>query len=280
MLRNLFRPDRVIFTRNEALAQSECSPGRHSRDSSTKAGQMRALPFGLFAAAMATVGFTAATEASPRAVLELFTSQGCSSCPPADELFTELARDPDLITLTLPVDYWDRLGWKDTLARHAFTERQEAYADARGDDDLFTPQAIINGRESAEGAERSEIERAADATAAGLKVPLTVALKGDKVVLSVGTSADKPKSPAVILLLPYFASRQVAIGRGENARRKVTYTNVVRDIRIVSDWTGAAVTQVIPADELKEYDGVVVLLQQGSPQKPGPILGAARATLR
>jgi hypothetical protein len=229
---------------------------------------------------MAATGLPAAAEPSPRAVVELFTSQGCSSCPPADELFTELAREPDLITLTLPVDYWDRLGWKDTLARHAFTERQEAYADVRGDDDLFTPQAIINGRESAEGAERNQIERAADATAASLKVPLSVARKGDNVVLSVGAAAGAPKSPAVVLLLPYYASREVAIGRGENARRKVTYTNVVRDIRIVGDWTGAPVTQAVPAAELKDYDGVVVLLQQGSPQKPGAILGAARAALR
>ena len=241
---------------------------------------MRAVPFGLLAAAMAATGLPAAAEPSPRAVVELFTSQGCSSCPPADELFTELAREPDLITLTLPVDYWDRLGWKDTLARHAFTERQEAYADVRGDDDLFTPQAIINGRESAEGAERNQIERAADATAASLKVPLSVARKGDNVVLSVGAAAGAPKSPAVVLLLPYYASREVAIGRGENARRKVTYTNVVRDIRIVGDWTGAPVTQAVPAAELKDYDGVVVLLQQGSPQKPGAILGAARAALR
>ena len=241
---------------------------------------MRAGSLGLLAAAIATAGFAAAAEASPRAVVELFTSQGCSSCPPADELFTELARDPNLITLTLPVDYWDRLGWKDTLARHAFTERQEAYADVRGDDDLFTPQAIVNGRESAEGAARDQIERAANATATGLKVPLSVARKGDHVVLSVGASAGEPKAPAVILLLPYYASREVAIGRGENARLKVTYTNVVRDIRIVSDWTGAPMTQAIPADELKDYDGVVVLLQQGSPQRPGPILGAARATLR
>jgi hypothetical protein len=160
---------------------------------------------------MAATGLPAA-EPRPRAIVELFTSQGCSSCPPADELFTELAREPDLITLTLPVDYWDKLGWKDTLARHAFTERQEAYADVRGDDNLFTPQAIINGRESAEGAERDRIERAADATAAGLKVQLSVARKGDNVVLSVGAAAGAPKSPTVVLLLPYYASREVAIG--------------------------------------------------------------------
>jgi hypothetical protein len=242
---------------------------------------MRAAPLGLLVAALATAGSTATAGPSPRAVVELFTSQGCSSCPPADELFTKLAREPDLITLTLPVDYWDRLGWKDTLARHAFTERQEAYADVRGDDGLFTPQAIVNGRRSAQGAERSEIESAAEQTSESLKVPLSVARKGDQVVLSVGdASAGQPKSGALILLLPYYASREVAIGRGENARRKVTYTNVVRDIRVVSDWSGAAVTQSIPASELEEYDGVVVILQEGSLKRPGAILGAARTALR
>jgi hypothetical protein len=242
---------------------------------------MRAAPLGLLVAALAAAGSGAAAGTSPRAVVELFTSQGCSSCPPADELFTELAREPDLITLTLPVDYWDRLGWKDTLARHAFTERQEAYADVRGDDDLFTPQAIVNGRRSAQGAERTEIESAADQTSQSLKVPLSVACEGDQVVLSVGdASASQPKSGAVVLLLPYYASREVAIGRGENARRKVTYTNVVRDIRVVSDWSGSAVTQSIPASELKDYDGVAVILQEGTLKRPGAILGAARTALR
>jgi hypothetical protein len=84
----------------------------------------------------------------------------------------------------------------------------------------------------------------------------------------------------VILLLPYYASREVAIGRGENARRKVIYTNIVRDIRFVSDWSGSAVTQSIPASELKDYDGVAVILQEGSLKRPGAILGAARTALR
>jgi hypothetical protein len=242
---------------------------------------MRAAPLGLLLATLAAAGSGAAAGTSPRAVVELFTSQGCSSCPPADELFTQLAREPDLITLTLPVDYWDRLGWKDTLARHAFTERQEAYADVRGDDDLFTPQAIVNGRRSAEGAERVQIESAADQTSQSLKVPLSVARDGDQVVLSVGDAATgQPKSGAVVLLLPYYASREVAIGRGENARRKVTYTNIVRDIRVLADWSGTALTQSIPASELKEYDGVVLILQEGSLKRPGAILGAARTALR
>ncbi len=189
---------------------------------------MRAAPLGLLAAAMAAAGFAAAAEASPRAVIELFTSQGCSSCPPADRLLAKLARDPDVIALSLPVDYWDRLGWKDTLARHAFTERQEAYAAVRGDGQVYTPQAVINGREHAVGSERSAIEQSAAATAAGLDVPLGIAREGDGFSVTVGDAPGKADARGTIVLLPYVAAREVAIGRGENAHATVTYTNVVR----------------------------------------------------
>jgi hypothetical protein len=241
---------------------------------------MRAVPFGLLAAAMAAAGFAAAAEARPRAVIELFTSQGCSSCPPADELLAKLARDPDVIALSLPVDYWDRLGWKDTLARHAFTERQVAYASVRGDGEVYTPQAVINGREHVVGSERSAIERSTTATAAGLDVPLRIAREAESISITVGAAPGNANAQGTVLLLPYVAARDVAIGRGENARRTVTYTNVVGDIRVLADWTGAAVTQSVPATALKGYDGVVVLLQEGSTDRPGAILGAARVTLR
>jgi hypothetical protein len=241
---------------------------------------MRAAPFGLLAAMLAAAGISATAEAAPRAVVELFTSQGCSSCPPADELLAKLALDPNVIALSLPVDYWDRLGWKDTLARHAFTERQEAYADVRGDGQVYTPQAVVNGREHAVGSERSAIERAAAATTAGLDVPLQIEPGSDGIVISVGAAPGTPHAQGEVVLLPFYASRDVAIGRGENARRKVTYTNVVGDIRVVSGWTGAAVKQSVPAAALKGYDGVVVLLQEGSVAKPGAILGAARVALR
>ncbi len=99
-----------------------------------------------FAAALAATALTTqAFAGEPRAVVELFTSQGCSSCPPADRLMGELAHDPSLVTLSLPVDYWDYLGWKDTLALHGHSNRQRAYADARGDREVYTPQVVING---------------------------------------------------------------------------------------------------------------------------------------
>ena len=95
----------------------------------------------------------------PRAVVELFTSQGCSSCPPADALLADLARQPDIVALSFPVDYWDYLGWKDTLAHSAFTARQKAYAHSRSDRQVYTPQMIVNGKKPCIGSDRAQIEK-------------------------------------------------------------------------------------------------------------------------
>ncbi|NJO54002.1 MAG: DUF1223 domain-containing protein [Bacteroidales bacterium] len=114
-------------------------------------------------AATAVSGSPAAASQEAPLVVELFTSQGCSSCPPADKLIGELADRPGIIALSLAVDYWDYLGWKDTLARPAHTARQRAYAEARGDRRMFTPQVVVNGRESVPGQDRAAIERALQA---------------------------------------------------------------------------------------------------------------------
>src|ERR1700742_4465880 len=106
-----------------------------------------------------------AHAADPRAVIELFTSQGCSSCPPADKLIGEFAKDPSIVALSLPIDYWDYLGWKDTLADKRFTARQKAYSHMRGDREVYTPQVVVNGKIHAIGSDRDSIERAiADTT--------------------------------------------------------------------------------------------------------------------
>jgi hypothetical protein len=228
---------------------------------------------------IAAAGLSSGAYAAPRAVVELFTSQGCSSCPPADRLLAKLAHQPDLIALSLPVDYWDRLGWKDTLAKHAFTERQVAYSKMRGDGEVYTPQAVVNGREHAVGSQRSDIDAAIADTAQSLSVPLNVERAGDDIVVSVG-GAQGQAAHATLVLLPVLAAREVAIGRGENARSTVTYTNIVRDILPLGDWSGAPMRRTIPASTLRGYDGLVVLLQTGSPREPGAIIGAGRTALR
>src|SRR5215475_15387614 len=103
-------------------------------------------------------------HADPRAVVELFTSQGCSSCPPADKIIGELAKDPNVIAMSMPIDYWDYLGWKDTLADSRFSARQRAYSKVRGDRDVYTPQAIVNGSTQVIGSNRAGIENAINET--------------------------------------------------------------------------------------------------------------------
>src|SRR5436305_9491075 len=128
--------------------------------------------------------------ADPRAVVELFTSQGCSSCPAADKLLGELARDPNVIALSLPIDYWDYLGWKDTLADARFTARQKAYSRMRGDRDVYTPQVIVNGSAHVVGSDRAKIEGAIDATKKTegvMSVPVSMSVSGKQINVSVAT---------------------------------------------------------------------------------------------
>lgn len=220
---------------------------------------------------------TGAVEAEPRTVLELFTSQGCSACPPADLLFAQLADDPQFIVLSLPIDYWDRRGWKDTFAKHAFTERQYAYAAARGDKQVYTPQAVVNGSEHANGASRRAIDASAETTPPP-RLPVQAKQEGDSIEVTIDVA--RPGSPrASIVLLPYLASREVAIGRGENANTKLTYTNIVREIIPVGEWSGAPVKLRARLPRSEPYDGVVVLVQEGTPANPGAILGAERIDL-
>ena len=136
---------------------------------------MKHRAFALALTLAATV--TPAIAGEPRAVIELFTSQGCSSCPPADRLAGQLRQDPSVLVLSLPVDYWDYLGWKDTLALHGHTVRQQAYAQSRGDREVYTPQAVVNGVVHALGSDKAAIEKAIDETRAKaqpLTVPVTI----------------------------------------------------------------------------------------------------------
>ena len=153
---------------------------------------------GLVLAGLAAPAASIAAE-PPRAVVELFTSQGCSSCPPADALIGELAKERDLVVMTMPVDYWDYLGWKDTLADPAFTARQKGYAKARGDGQVYTPQVVINGVSHAVGSDRSAIETATKAQPAGLSVPVSVVEADGKVSVSVGPAGDAARSATLWL---------------------------------------------------------------------------------
>ncbi|KMO20958.1 DUF1223 domain-containing protein [Methylobacterium platani] len=219
-----------------------------------------------------------AGDVAPRAVVELFTSQGCSACPPADRLVNELARDPGVIALTLPVTYWDYLGWKDTLASTSFTARQRAYAGMRGDRQVFTPQAVVNGAATVVGSDRAALERSIrdPGTAASLPVPIRAEAGPDGLAVEVGPSAEAGRT-AELWLLPVARLREVAIGRGENRGRTVTYRNVVRAMHHVGSWRGAPAHYDVPRSALAAADAdSYVLVLQADNNGPGRILGAAK----
>ena len=227
--------------------------------------------------------------AGPRAVIELFTSQGCSSCPAADKLLGELARDPSLVTMSLPVDYWDYLGWKDTLALHGHTNRQHAYAVARGDGSVYTPQVVINGMVHALGSDKAAIERAiAQSRQSGeaLSLPVTMTVADGTVTVKVPPGTQAHRSGEV-WLCPVTGKVLVAIGRGENTGHTVTYHDVVRRWVKLGDWNGSEQTFTykvadLPAAgfSLSDVDRLDVIVQNGDAAKPGLMLGAATAPLR
>lgn len=210
----------------------------------------------------------------PKAVVELFTSQGCSSCPPADAKLTAISRRPDVIALTMPVDYWDYLGWRDTLAKPAFTARQRAYADERGDRKVYTPQMVVNGAVACIGSNESQVDQVLARAADGerLPVPVEVHRSGRSLTIDVGAGSG---GPAEVWLLPVRRQETVAIGRGENQGRKATYSNVVQGLEKLGTWTGAQGR--FTAQGQADADGYVVLLQTRKGDRPSTILGAQKS---
>jgi len=227
-------------------------------------------------------GCASASASGPRALLELFTSQGCSSCPPADKLLGELAADPSLVAISAPIDYWDYLGWKDTLADPADSARQRAYARARGDRQVYTPQIVVNGATHVLGSDHSAIERAIVQTGrnpAIMSVPVLLSLGGHS--LDVKIAGGKEHVGGEVWLCPLAKSVPVVIARGENRGRTITYHNVVRHWLKLGDFNGTDLTWSVPTPELvaDESDAVAVFVQQGTREKPGFVLGAALAPL-
>lgn len=220
----------------------------------------------------------AALADEPEAVLELFTSQGCSSCPPADALLAEYASRPGVIALSLPVDYWNYLGWEDTLANHANTERQRGYAAARADRQVYTPQIVVDGRMHVVGSDRRAIDAAIETLSGALAVPVTLVYSEDAVTVQVGEAPMGTPLRATLWLFLVDRAHTVEIAKGENSGRTVTYTNVVRDMRRLAMWKGRPMSVDLPLVEIEEAeaDGCAVLLQRETPAgQPGIILGAA-----
>ena len=215
-------------------------------------------------------------------VIELFTSQGCSSCPPADALLKTYAARSGVLALSMPVDYWDYLGWKDTLGSAKNSERQRDYAKSRGDGQVYTPQAVVNGVVHVNGASRRDIDaalRESEAQIASNRVPVSFTQTPKSIVIDVSAAnnSSTPKN-ATIWLAVMQKNVDVAIKRGENHGKTISYTNVVRDLTPVGTWTGQPLHIELPrSTEQPLLETVAVLVQQG---KSGPIIAAATNELQ
>jgi hypothetical protein len=232
----------------------------------------------------AIVAIVRPAHADPRAIVELFTSQGCSSCPPADRVIGELSKDPSVIALSMPIDYWDYLGWKDTLADARFSARQKAYSAVRGDRDVYTPQVVVNGSAHLVGSDRAGIEDAISVTQKAdgvMSVPVSMTLAGRQINVSVAASKGPASMHGEVWICSVSKSVPISIGRGENRGREITYHNVVRNLLKVGDWNGNSEHWTVPLENISRegVDAAVVYLQDGNRDKPGPMLGAAYTTL-
>lgn len=207
----------------------------------------------------------------PKAVIELFTSQGCSSCPAADALLKTYAERPDVIALSLPVDYWDHLGWKDTLASPRYTARQKAYAKSLASGNVYTPQIVINGTVETVGSNRLEIDKAIQRTrldapdAASRRIAITGRVEGNKVTVDVGAASSGAAAASGTIWLALVEPRvDVEIKHGENRGRTLSYYNVVREMTEVGMWSGKPVTLELPQGAaLRAGKKGAVLLQAG-----------------
>ncbi len=221
----------------------------------------------------------AATAAdAPRAFVELFTSQGCASCPAADALLHSLSRDEGILAVTMPVKLWDFLGWEDTLATDGATKRQMEYSVARGDRDIYTPQMMVNGREDVVGSDRKAILDAVRGEGENaLPVPIELEVRSGILHVEVG-AAKTEFEQANLWIFITDEKVSVPIRGGENRGRKLTYHNVVREMRPIGMWTGKALSLDIPLSDLERrpHAGCYVVAQVETYKGPGAVLGAAK----
>lgn len=210
-------------------------------------------------------------------VVELFTSQGCSSCPPADKALAAFAARDDVLALSFHVDYWNYLGWQDTFSHARFTERQRRYATSFKERGVYTPQAVVNGRTHVVGSRAAEIDgllKAYGDADKGLKTSLSVSKTSDVVQVT----AQQATGNATLWLVSFDRTRDVDIKRGENRGRRITYHNVVRGITMLGMMKDGGLDVSLPLAELSREDGEggALLLQETTGEgTPGAIIGAA-----
>ena len=222
-----------------------------------------------------TVPLSMAAYSAPRpTVLELYTSQGCSSCPPADALLGELRRQPNVLALAFHVDYWDNLGWADRFALPFATQRQQRYGQTLKLASVFTPQVIVDGQNSIVGTDRSAIQSHIRSQRDGVNIAIT----GQGDALTVDLGSGEAQVAADVLLLAVVPEAQTAIGRGENSGRTLREFNIVRATYVLGSWNGSAQRYTLARSSLpKDATEAAVLVQQSGQRS---ILGAASFSWR
>lgn len=213
-----------------------------------------------------------ANAADVKGVVEIFTSQGCSSCPPADRIFNEVILENGVVGLAWHVDYWDYLGWKDTFSLAAATERQRAYAAGMNERGVYTPQMIVNGDAVVKNASFRQSIAAALSGSLPVDIDATVA-EGTLVVKTASGEGS-----ANLVLVTFEQKQDIVIERGENAGTTVSYHNAVADVQTIGMWKGKEITIELPGSEYapKKGQGCAILLQKVAKNgAPGRILGAA-----
>lgn len=238
--------------------------------------------FSILGAASVALTMTSGSKAAdglqnPIGVVELFTSQGCSSCPPADKALGKLIEEGKVLALSYHVDYWNYLGWEDTLATKEATNRQYAYAKTLKRRGVYTPQVIVNGRDHLVGSNYNGIKAKVstfESSERGLAVPLSIAANGDEISISIGEGKGKASIVAV-----YFDNENtVDIKRGENRGKQITYHHSVKDIETIGMWYGDAQEIKLPMavmDKVKEGGAAILLQSMATEGTPSAILGAA-----
>ncbi|RXT17038.1 hypothetical protein B5P46_30400 [Rhizobium leguminosarum] len=217
-----------------------------------------------------------AEDGTPKGVVELFTSQGCSSCPPADAAFRKLVNQGDVIALAYHVDYWNYLGWADTLSSKENTERQYGYAKTMGRSNVYTPQAIVNGRDHLAGADLNGINSKIDTYSSegnGLTVPISAAMRGDELEIKIGAGQGK----ANVVMVYFDKEKTIDVEKGENSGQKLSYLHSVTNVETVGMWDGKATSLTLPASVLQrpQLEGCAILLQSATADgDPAAILGA------
>jgi len=228
-----------------------------------------AVAFGL-AAPLAIPAAASAEGVGSAILVELFTSQGCHSCPPADAHLGELAGRDGVAALSMHVDYWDYLGWRDSFGSRAFTKRQYGYRENFGARAVYTPQMVINGRLEAVGSRTRDVAAALEAAAAVPPV-LEIAIKRDGGMLKATLMPGETRTPGIVWVARYSKSETVDISRGENRGKTLTYHNVVKSLERIGAWAGTAEeTVMLPQPDPGE--GVAVWVQAG---ETGPVHSAS-----